>query len=85
LDEAGDDVSGASPTSATLLRHWFETEHLLENADGSFKSAINALTIHETGTSGVEDRIRLKETRPFRTDYRPYMHASKSIFNKVVG
>ena len=27
--------AGASPTSATLLRYWFETEHLLENADGS--------------------------------------------------
>jgi hypothetical protein len=24
---------GASPTSANLLRHWFETEHLVENAD----------------------------------------------------
>ncbi len=27
--------SGASPTSITLLRWWFETEHLLENADAS--------------------------------------------------
>lgn len=27
---------GASPTSANLLRHWFETDHLTENADGSF-------------------------------------------------
>ncbi|MFA4987249.1 MAG: DEAD/DEAH box helicase family protein [Candidatus Brocadiia bacterium] len=51
----------------------------------SFKSAINALTIQETGTSRIEDRIRLKETRPFRTDYRGYLTASKSIFNKVVG
>jgi len=51
----------------------------------SFKSAINALTIQETGTSRIEDRIRLKETRPFRTDYRAYLNASKSIFNKVVG
>ncbi len=51
----------------------------------SFKLAINALTIQETGTSRIEDRIRLKETRPFRTDYRAYLNASKSIFNKVVG
>ena len=26
---------GASPTTKALLRHWFETEHLLENADGT--------------------------------------------------
>jgi len=51
----------------------------------SFKAAINALTIQETGTTRIEDRIRLKETRPFRTDCRGYLNASKSIFNKVVG
>jgi len=26
---------GASATSIALLRHWFETEHLMENTDGS--------------------------------------------------
>ena len=51
----------------------------------SFKSAINALTVQETGTTRIEDRIRLKTTRPFRTDYRPHLNATKSIFNKVVG
>ncbi len=51
----------------------------------AFKSAINALTVQETGTTRIEDRIRLKETRPFRTDYRAHLNASKSIFNKVVG
>jgi type III restriction enzyme len=51
----------------------------------SFKSAINALTIQETGTTRIEDRIRLREMRPFRTDYRGYLNASKSIFNRVLG
>ncbi len=51
----------------------------------SFKSAINALTVHETGTTRIEDRIRLKEMRPFRTDYRAHLTADKSIFNKIVG
>lgn len=51
----------------------------------AFKSAINALTIQETGTTRIEDRIRLKEMRPFRTDYRPHLAARKSIFNKIVG
>jgi type III restriction enzyme len=51
----------------------------------AFKSNINALTVQETGTTRIEDWIRLKEMRPFRTDYRPYLDAGKSIFNKVVG
>jgi type III restriction enzyme len=51
----------------------------------AFKSAINALTVQETGVTRIEDRIRLKETRPFRTEYRAHLNASKSIFNRVVG
>jgi type III restriction enzyme len=51
----------------------------------SFKTAINALTIQDTGTTRIEDRIHLRETRPFRTDPRPYLAATKSIFNKTVG
>ena len=51
----------------------------------SFKTAMNALTVEEAGTTRIEDRIRLREMRPFRTDYRPYLEAGKSIFNKVVG
>ena len=39
----------------------------------SFKTAINALTIQEAGTTRIEDRIRLREMRPFRTEYRPYL------------
>src|ERR1022692_4256832 len=38
----------------------------------AFKSAINALTVEETGRTRIEDRIRLKETRPFRTEYRAH-------------
>lgn len=51
----------------------------------SFKTAINALTIQVAGTTHIEDRIRLRETRPFRTEHRPYLAASKSIFTKIVG
>src|SRR6266478_10045453 len=51
----------------------------------SFKSAMNALTIQDAGTTRIEDRIRLRETRPFRTEHRPYFAASKSIFTKIVG
>ena len=51
----------------------------------AFKLAINALTIQEAGSTRIEDRICLKQTRPFRTGYRAHLTATKSIFNKVVG
>ncbi len=51
----------------------------------SFKAAINALTIQEHGTSRIEDRIRLKQARPFRTEPRPFLVAKKSVFNRIVG
>ena len=51
----------------------------------SFKVAINSLTIQDAGATRIEDRIRLRDTRPFRTDRRPYLAATKSVFNKTVG
>lgn len=51
----------------------------------SFRTAINALTIQEAGQTRIEDRIRLREMRPFRTEYRGYLTAQKSIFSKIVG
>lgn len=51
----------------------------------TFKAAINALTVQDQGSSRIEDRIRLRETRPFRTENRDYLQARKSIFNRIVG
>ncbi len=51
----------------------------------SFKQAINALTVQDAGTSRIEDRIRLRDTRPFRTENRPYLAPKKSLFSKIVG
>lgn len=51
----------------------------------SFKKAINALTIQESGSSRIEDRIRLRDTRPFRTENRPYLAPKRSVFSKIVG
>lgn len=51
----------------------------------SFKTAINALTIQDTGSVWVEDRIRLRDTRPFRTENRPYLAPKRSLFSKIVG
>ncbi len=51
----------------------------------SFKTAMNALTIQQTGTTRIEDRIRLRETRPFRTEARKFLLPKKSVFNRIVG
>ncbi len=51
----------------------------------SFKAAINALTVQDKGSTRIEDYIRLRDTRPFRTEHRPYILAKKSIFNRIVG
>ena len=51
----------------------------------AFKTAINALTIHDSGTVRIEDRIRLQDTRPFRTENRPFLTSKKSLFSKTVG
>jgi type III restriction enzyme len=51
----------------------------------TFKKAINALTVQDTGTTRIESRIRLRDMRPFPTDYRPNLSAVKCLFNKIVG
>ncbi len=51
----------------------------------TFKKAINALTVQDTGSVRIEDRIRLRDTRPFRTENRPYFQPKKSLFSKIFG
>jgi type III restriction enzyme len=47
--------------------------------------AINALTIQDSGGSRIEGYIRLRDTRPFRTEPRGFIPAKRSIFNRIVG
>lgn len=51
----------------------------------TFKAALNTLTIQESGSTHIEGCIRLKDMRPFRTDYREHILPKKSLFNKIVG
>lgn len=69
---------------AVVLRNLseFDVSKLLFD---SFKKAINAPTIADAGAARVEDFIRLRDTRPFRTENRPFLAARKSIFNRIVG
>lgn len=50
-----------------------------------FKAGINALTVRDSGATHVEDRIRLRDTRPFRTQPRGFVATRKSVFNRTVG
>jgi type III restriction enzyme len=50
-----------------------------------FRSAINALTIHDSGASRIDGHIRLRDTRPFRTQPRGFLPARRSVFNRIVG
>jgi type III restriction enzyme len=67
-----------------ILRNLSEPEigKVLHDA---FVRAINGLTLRESGSARVEDRIRLRDTRPFRTDPREYCLPKKSLFSKIVG
>jgi type III restriction enzyme len=51
----------------------------------AFKAAINALTVEERGSVRIEDRIRLREMRPFRTDPRAFLQPKRSLQSKIVG
>ncbi|MEO6660312.1 MAG: DEAD/DEAH box helicase family protein [Burkholderiaceae bacterium] len=50
-----------------------------------FKAGINALTVRDSGATHIEDRIRLRDTRPFRTQPRGFVVTKKSVFNRIVG
>ena len=83
----GGHLFAASPVNLedpVVLRNLSEPEagKILFDA---FKAAINALTIQDTGTVRIEDHIRLRDTRPFRTENRPYLAPKKSLFSKIVG
>jgi type III restriction enzyme len=67
-----------------ILRNLSEPE-VCKVVFDTFRSAMNALTIHESGSSRIEGHIRLKETRPFRTDPRRYLPVKRSVFNCIVG
>ena len=56
---------GASPTSVALLRHWFETEHLTENADAS----LSTFRYYFAQREAIETVIWLYEVRHARDKY----------------
>jgi type III restriction enzyme len=67
-----------------VLRNLSEPEICMLVFD-NFRTAINALTIRDSGPSRIEGHIRLRDTRPFRTEPRGFVPAKKSVFNRIVG
>ena len=67
-----------------ILRNLSETEVSKVLFD-HFRAAINVLTIHESGSARIEGHIRLRDTRPFRTEPRGFLLAKRSVFNRIVG
>ena len=51
----------------------------------TFKSAINTLTIRDTGNAEIRDSIKIRNVRPFVVKDQKNITAKKSVFNKIVG
>ncbi len=67
-----------------VLRNLSEPE-VAKVLHDAFRTGINALTVQESGSSRIEDWIRLRDTRPFRTEQRGFLVPKKSLFTKIVG
>ena len=77
----GSPVDIDSPVVLRNLSNSAAAERILT----TFKSAINALTVQDAGTSRIEDYIRLRDVRPFRTQHREWLPVQRSVFNRIVG
>lgn len=51
----------------------------------TFKKAINALTIYESGETEVRDTISVRKTRPFVINDSEFYRPNKSVFNIISG
>jgi type III restriction enzyme len=69
------------PNTLRNLSELVATRTLIE----SFKKAINALTVQDSGDAEIRDTIKLRETRPFVVKNQAYTVPKKSIFKRVVG
>jgi type III restriction enzyme len=67
-----------------ILRNLSEVE-AKNNIYGTFKRAIDELTIKDKGSVQIKNYISLLKTKPLVADNRPYLVAQKSVFNKIIG
>ncbi len=67
-----------------VLRNLSEPE-VTKTVFEQFRSAINALTVRDSGSARIEGHIHLRDMRPFRTEPRAWLPARRSVFNRIVG
>lgn len=85
LSESGSELPHSiNLADPVVLRNLSEPEAGKRLFD-TFKAAINALTVQDSGVARIEDRIRLRDVRPFRTEWREHLTPKKSLFNRIVG
>jgi type III restriction enzyme len=53
--------------------------------EDSFKKAINALTIYESGDVEIKDFVNVRKTRPFVVNESEFYIPKKSVFNIITG
>ncbi len=70
---------------APIILHNLSEPEVGKTLFDHFRIAINALTIHDSGSARIEGHIRLRDTRPFRTEPRGFLQAKRSVFNRIVG
>lgn len=73
-------VDLADPNTLRNLSEEAAVKSLVETV----KTAINTLTVTDTGSTEIKDRLRLSQTRPSVVSPRRSFAPKKSIFNKVV-
>lgn len=66
------------------LRNLSEAEYI-KLIKGSFKKAINELTVRDKGGTEIKNYIKISEARPFVVNDKSYLIPKKSVFNKIVG
>jgi len=66
-----------------VLRNLSEIEAVRAITEG-FKSAINALTVQDKGSTEIRDTIKLSKTRPHLVKDQAFLVPKRSVFNKVV-
>lgn len=59
-----------------------ETTHALIE---TFKRGINHLTVEDKGNAEINGYIKLRDTKPYVAKQQPYIPASKSVFNYIIG
>jgi type III restriction enzyme len=75
---------GVRLESPNTLRNLSEAE-VCKTLVGTFKKAINDLTVKDKGDAEIRDYIKLRNMRPFVVADQEFVVPKKSVFNRVVG